>query len=229
MPFQNIKPLHILWQKILNVGMLDGVASGIRDILLLAGVYQEFKLKYIGRRRQPDWVSENGMILSPYKSLDWHIEWARKNSKNDGHLNGAALLDSLKENPTHVKEPRYELAVINEPLHLSDYSVRKVAGVGRRWQGAVITISSHLPLPQSVSNEFLLSTQILTMHELGHVFGLFPGTGAINPTDEELQHAHCLNDCAMYWCLDDEFCKKIKDKPFCSSCSKKLKQFFIAP
>jgi predicted Zn-dependent protease len=67
------------------------------------------------------------------------------------------------------------------------------------------------------------------MHELGHVFGLLPGTSKQNPTDEELRQAHCLNECVMYWYLNSEFCEKIKAEPFCPSCLEKLKQFFIEP
>lgn len=241
MPLRNIKPLHILWQQSALVGMLDGVIRGIVGVLSLAGVLQNFQLKYFCQRRQRDWLSPTGR-LNPYQSLDWHIWWAGNahNSKLAGHLNSTALLNSLGENPAHATDPRYELVVVNEPLHWHATSLRKVGGIGRCGQGAIITVGNYLHLLQPVTGEsdkekekrqfdFSLATRMLTMHELGHVFGLFPGTGKKNPTDEELKEAHCLNECVMHWKEDSDLERKIKDRPFCPSCLEKLKQFFIKP
>ncbi len=75
--------------------------------------------------------------------------------------------------------------------------------------------------------EFELITRMLAMHELGHVFGLFPGTNKVDPTDDELKAAHCQNDCVMWWQVDLERYKKIVMHPFCQSCLAKLRQFFI--
>ncbi|MEK7500734.1 MAG: hypothetical protein AAB642_01255 [Patescibacteria group bacterium] len=240
MPFRNIKPLHILWQQDLGKGMLSGVFFGIARVLLLAKVSQQIKLKHLGKRRQPNWLGKDGATLTMYQSLDWHIGWARKNSKKARHLNSVVLLDSLKDNPTYETEPRYELVVVNQPLHWSDTSLRTVSGVGRKNQGAIISLASHLHLFQPVIGEsdgdkmkrrirFWLATQMLAMHELGHIFGLFPGTSAKDPSNQELKEAHCLNQCVMYWQEDTGLERKIWHKPFCPSCLEKLKQFFVEP
>lgn len=123
MAFRNIRPLHILWQESAAVGILDGVSLGITRALSLAGVLQNFQLNYFGKRRQHDWRNQDG-TLKPYQSLDWHIEQARKNSKVPGHLNSVALMNSLTENPACAIDPRYELVVVNEPLHWHNASLR---------------------------------------------------------------------------------------------------------
>lgn len=235
MTFRNIRPVHILWQKTLGVGMLDGVASGIEQILSLAGVYQETQLEYHGKRRQPNWRNPDG-TLAAYQSLDWHIELARTHSKEAGCLNSTVLLNSLRADPTH--QTRYELVVVNEPLR-SDDSLRKVGGIGRLNQGAVITLDGYLDLLQPVSGEsegdkkkrqldYFFGTQKLAIHDLGHVLGLFPeAPNKSDPTDEEIKETHCLNKCVMCW--EIEVWKNLKHNPFCPSCLEKLQQFFIAP
>ncbi len=255
MSFRNIRPLHILWQEGITQEMLQGVFYGVMRILYLAGVFEEFKfnLHHLGQQRQPDW--HQGSVLNPYKSLDgyihwsrlnphrsldWYIRWARINSKKEKHLNSKALLDALAGNPICKAELRYELVVVNEPLHLSSTSQREIGGIARTGQGTVITTHDHLHLLQSLwrrsrkntqkrQSEFFLSTQMRTIHELGHVFGLFPGTSKENPSDEEIKKTHCQKNCVMYWQLNTELLKKIELSPFCPDCLEKLKQFFIEP
>ena len=254
MSFRNIRPLHILWQEGIELEELTGVLSGVAWILSLAGVTFEFELKYLAQRRQPDWHQDSvlnpyksldGYIhwshLNPHQSLDWYVRWARINSRKAEHLNSKVLLDALGNNPTYETEPRYELVVVNEPLHFSSASLQTIGGIARRGQGAIISVHQHLHLLQRVwmksrentlkrKSRFLLSVQMLTMHELGHVFGLFPGNSKKEDlSDEELEASHCLKDCVMHFRENPERDKKIADNPFCSECLAKLKQFFIKP
>lgn len=233
MTSQNIRPLHILWQETLEIGMLDGVISGAECILSSAGVSKKIKLEYMGKRRQPNWLSHGGTVLNPYQSLDWHIETARKNSKSPGHLDGITLLDSFLENPANKTDPRYELVILNEPVHSSNNST--IFGIAYKNQVAIVSLNSHLSLLQAKPDEsaeakekrlfnFWLGTKLNTMHELGHVFGLFPGNGA--QTEQEREQAHCLNECVMYWREDNGLYEKIADQPFCPSCLEKLKRYF---
>jgi len=241
MAFPNIRPLHILWQHVLTVGMLDGITEGVKTILSLAGVANEIKVEYLGKRHQPHWLDQDGKLLNQYDDLDWYIIWARNKSKEKGHLNSTALLNSLRDKPVRTEvNSMYELVVVNEPLHWHDTSTRKVGGIGRKGQGAIITTHSYLHfLVMNIGesekdrkkrrSEFILATKMLTIHELGHVFGLFPGTGKEDPTDEELKESHCQDDCVMYWKLDAELNKKIEGRPFCPSCLEKLKDYFLEP
>mgnify|MGYP001598158282 CR=1 FL=1 len=233
MPLKNIRPLHILWQETLDIGQLDGAIAGAECALSSAGVSKEIKLKYMGQRRQPDWLSQNGIVLNPYQSLDWHIETARKYSDHTGYLNGATLLDSLRDNPSQETDPRYELVILKKPIHSGNHS--KIFGLGRKGQGAIISLDSHLSLLQAKPDEsaeakekrlfnFWLSTKLNAMHELGHVFGLFPGNSA--QTELERERAHCLNKCVMYWQEYGDLYEKIANQPFCPSCLEKLKKYF---
>ena len=239
MTLRNVWPLQVLWQENISGEMLYGVAAGINRVLSLAGVHKEFKIEYLAQRRQPEYLNPDG-TLKPYQSLDWHIDLAEKNRKLAGHLNCLRLLDSLLGNPNYETEPRYELVVVKEPLHWSDTSVIVVNGIGRKGQGAVITLADYLDLLQPILREkegdrkkrqadFLFGTQRRTIHEIGHFFGLFPGIDSLNPTDEERKWSHCLNECVMYWRDDANLHKKIQDNPFCPSCLEKLKQYFIEP
>ncbi|TSC83973.1 MAG: hypothetical protein G01um101413_776 [Parcubacteria group bacterium Gr01-1014_13] len=235
MSFRNIRPLHILWQDGIADEVINHVNSGIVGILSWAEVLGEILPMHFVQRRQKNWL-ENG-LLAPYQSLDWHIELARSNSKLAGHLNSTSLLNSLRENPTCTTDPRYELVVVNEPLHWHDTSLRKVGGIGRQEQGAVITAHRDLSADRWSEKtqrkkelEFPLSIQMFVMHELGHVFGLFTkGTAKENPSDDELRQSHCLNECVMYWRDDHELNKKIERQPFCPSCLKQLRNYFLEP
>lgn len=240
MPLRNILPLHILRQENIPHEYTDGIWMGIARVLLLAEVYTEFEIKHLNQRRDRKHISPDGNVLVPHRSLDWYIDIARQESKKDGYLNSLKLLNSLRSHPTFDKKPRYELVILKEPLHFSNESQRHILGIGRRGQGAVISLSYYLPLLQPVPGEtaeyrekriynFLLHTKMLVMHELGHVFGLFPGTGKTDPTDQELKESHCQNECVMYWEENAALHEKIAKKPFCSSCEEKLKQFFITP
>ena len=149
-------------------------------------------------------------------------------------------MDYLLNNPTYETESEYRLIVINEQLYSNDTALRTIYGIGRQGQGSIITIGQYLHLLQPIDGEneedtkkrrvdFHLSTQMITMHELGHVFGLFLGTGKEDPTDEERKEAHCLNECVMWWQYNNELYKKIVDRPFCPSCLEKLKNYFLEP
>jgi hypothetical protein len=237
MSYRNIRPLHILWQEGISDGVLNCVFLGIMRTLSLAEVLEDFPLRFFTQRRESDWLHKSGKLRA-YRSLDWHIQEARICSKLPGHLNSTVLLNSLRDNQTNQAEPRYELVVVKEPLHWHNTSLRKVEGIGRHEQGAVLTTYRHSSKKNDGSEEekkkrrldFSLSMQMLVMHELGHVFGLFTkGTGKENPTDEEIKATHCLNDCVMYWQDDDELNKKIEPHPFCPSCLEKLKEYFVEP
>ncbi len=240
MPFHNIRPLHILWEENIKMEKLHGIFFGVSKTLMLAGVFQTFDLMFVGQRRLPGYIDADNR-LTPYQSLDWHIDLADKNSEKTGHLNSLSLLDSLRENPTHTAEPRYELTIVSEPIYFNAESKLTVLGVARKKQGAIASLNHYLDNTKTIAGNntekntkgrylFYFCTQMLIMHELGHVFGLFPGRGNKNPTDQELAESHCPNiDCVMFWQANTDFNKKIQLNPFCPSCLKKLRQFFLEP
>ncbi len=240
MPLRNIRPLQILWQEGITDEMLEGVLYGVARILTLAGVFNEFKIERLGQRRSPNWLDPDG-TPKPHQSLDWYIELARKNSTVDGYLNSNVLLDSLQNHPTYETEPRYELVVVKEPLHVyHDPNQAIIFGIGQQGRGSVISLYSLIPLLNPVTEEtdgdiknrqfyFWLFTQMVVMHEFGHVFDLFSNPVPANITDEEIKNSHCLDECVMYWWISNDLHEKIKDHPFCPSCLEKLKQYFIDP
>ena len=119
---KKFRPLHVLWQQGITKETLDGVFSGVAFVLSLAGVFQEFKIELLDQRREQYWLIKGG-FLNQYRSLDWHMWWARYNRKKPWHLNSVVLLDSLRDNPTYQINPRYELVAVNEPLHWDDASL----------------------------------------------------------------------------------------------------------
>lgn len=232
MTIHSIHSVHIMWQKGIEEEMLGGVFSGVADVLFLAGVYNEFRIEHLEQRRQSDWLNADGS-LKPYQSLDWHINMARQNSKIDGTLNSEILLNSLRENPSHETEPRYEVVVVKEPIHCGNN--RNFFGIARQNQGAVVTLHHHLSLLNAKpivgeTNEdrnkrrfyYWLFTKLNTMHELGHVRGLFVKDSTENATPEERWRAHCLNECVMYWEQNFALYNEIQNRPFCQSCLEEL-------
>ncbi len=237
MAFRNIRPLHVLWQAGIEEYMLDGVFSGIAYVLWLAGVSKEIKIERMGQRRQKDWCNQVGM-LEAYKSFDWHIWLAHQQRRIEGHLNSAALIGSLAGNPDHKSNPKYEFAVVNEPLHWHYNSTRSVGGSATPGQNAVISLAGYTHLLQPIDGEkdedrkkrqldYFLGTQLVAIHECGHKFNLYPGTCVQNPTNKEIEKAHCPNKCVMSW--DMETWKKSRHKPYCTECLTNLEQNFIAP
>lgn len=231
---RKLKPIRISTQGGIGEEHLDGIKRGIRRVLIRARVAEHIKLNEQWNWRDSDYCDENKTLM-PYKSLEWHINMARGASKVLGHLNAKILLNSFLEDPSYKTDIRYDLAIVNEPLHWSSDDNRIVIGVGRDGQGAVISIAYFTDFLLSAgedpkkNSEFQLMTQMLVMHEFGHVFGLFPGNGKIKPTDEELRDTHCQNDCVMFWRIELERSKRIQSQPFCNSCIVKLKEYFENP
>lgn len=241
-------PLHVLWQDSLTLDKLGGVNAGIKQILELAGISQELPVHYLWQRRQLDWLIQRGPVnardYKEYQSLDWHIYRAGTFAQIPGHLNSLMLMNTLGQDPTHATKPRYELVVVNQPLHWNALSLRIMAGVANRHQRtAIIDVSPFLyllyppPNGEVESDEikkekafaFHLVTWMLTMHELGHVFGLGTETNSLDPTDNDFKIAHCQNECVMYWMGSLDLYKKIIKQPFCEECKKGLKQHFVIP
>ncbi len=238
MSFQNTRPLQVLWQIGIEKEMLAGVFSGIKRVLSLAGVANEIKVEHLGQRRQPDWRNQERTSLSPYQSLDWHLKEARLNRKKMGYLNSSVLLNTLVDHPTYKTEPRYELVVVKEPLHSTGDPPKTIGGAALQEKSAVLTLDGYLNLLQPKAGEkdenrkkrqayFFLATEMLTIHELCHIFKLFSGISPVNQTDEEIKKVHCANKCVMCW--EVNVWMQIADQPLCPSCLETLPKFFLAP
>ncbi|OGH93101.1 MAG: hypothetical protein A2563_00225 [Candidatus Magasanikbacteria bacterium RIFOXYD1_FULL_40_23] len=224
MPFQNIKPITVLCQDNTKTTALSTIYSAIVCVLYHAGVLAEYNRLF-----------NNSTGVYAFKKtgvgVKQHIAKARKQSMA-GALNAAALLDFIANDTSRSSEDRYDIALITESLHWTYGSPRLVGGVGMQHQGSVVTYADLLYILQSVNGEsgltkFNLFLKMRTVHELGHVFGLWPNTAPINATDEEMAQAHCPNYCVMYWTLKEDFIEKIRTRPFCPSCLAQLKSFFI--
>ncbi len=236
MRHRRVQPIHILWSPDIQPDMLHGVLSAIDRVLLLANIPHKFRLENLGQRRLPGWLNQVNM-LPPFLSFDWHIAFAKRKSQIDNHLNSVALLDSLQASPFYKEEPKYELAVVREPLHYSSDSLRLIDGIARHGQGAVITLHDQLkrfsypgPGENPIERQrrefcFWIAVHMLALHEFCHVLGLFPGTDAKDPTDEELKNAHCQNEkCVMWWREPEYYSEDTQINPLCPTCLQKLKE-----
>ncbi|MBI2037938.1 MAG: hypothetical protein HYT15_03380 [Candidatus Magasanikbacteria bacterium] len=234
MAFYKIKPITVLSQK--GTGQLaqSVVDRAIITVLYAAGILEEYDRLFNS-------TVGNYVFQKTNFNPRPHISKARRESIVAGHLNASSLLYSIKDDASRSKEERYDVTLVTEPLHWHNDSSRSVGGVGLENYGAVVTYSEVKQLlrpvngednrtaeenEDSISSLYLL---MLTMHELGHIFGLFPYSGPANASDEDLKQAHCQNECVMYWTFNEEMLKKIRGWPFCPSCLAKLKEFFLKP
>lgn len=200
--------------------------AGIEEVLRLARVKGRIKLRDLGVWRADLW--RIGETLIPYLSVDWYIECGQKASKRKGQLNASAILDDFQNDPSQRKHPHYSLLLLRGSLYVPKYRSSSLVGLGQEGVGAVVSLSSSGDAARDTLGEEYVKT--LTMHELGHSFGLLPDERKENVVGKS--EKHCANTCVMRqgsvvsggWVSMTRDC--LRGAPYCEQCLHDLRQFF---
>lgn len=221
-----IKPIYIMNQPGVTPQEKNAVYSGLIDILSIAGV--SLDINDFSEFRTSDYLV-NGK-LQDFKSVDWYIEQAKKQSRNTRQLNAHVLQNLLIHEPWRYKDEggvnHYDVLIVKDDIY---YFADQNFVIGGANEGMGTTISTYRFQGLEDRTKFeCIKTQV--MHEMGHVFGLIPDNRKEN-IDLSLGR-HCANTCVMRQGLTipDDFIRfsndRLKYGSFCGQCLMDLKNYF---
>lgn len=226
------QPIYLIHQDGVDPASIFAVEDGVRKILDVAGASSDAPIRNFGAWRHPQW--RDGSALRKYHSVDWYVAEGRRTGRErlDGiQLNISMMLWHLLHEPWRQPphQNHYDIAIVREDLWAGSSSNNFVLGAALG--DALILSTKRLhSIPNPTTRVECLQT--LTMHELGHVFGLIPS----NRTDnvEESLGKHCTNRCIMRQGLrvPDDWIRLTRDRllygPFCTTCENDLRKNFCA-
>ncbi len=233
---RNIKPLHVSFEPGVRIENMFAVIMGVYDTLRLANVTDHIPVVFRGHRQTPNYKQGNALLA--HQSLEWYIAMAQEKQDGKdfrpGFLNGNILAEQLAQAPDWGEHPRYELLIVRDRLYREQYKKDDAAiGMAHVQQGiAVVSVAQYMDRPLSIA---LPRLRMLTIHELGHLFGCASNTSS---RPQESMNAdkkagyHCTNpNCELIINLSEE--KEIDPmapfRPLCDLCLKDLRAFFVDP
>jgi predicted Zn-dependent protease len=229
-----IKPIYIINEHGLASLEKEAFFSGLKKSLQIAGVYDIFMkhdlIKDFGIKE--GYSYQNGVIIT-HPSVDLYLQddcWDEKHKRLD-----IFNLISLLDKKTCKKDGRegynyYDVMIIHSDIYDSrntDAANKKLNGAGSRGLGAIISTYKLKDLNDKLRFGCI---ETLTMHELGHMFGIISKKRTENVYEEG--GLHCNNMCVMkqgrrvpggYPAITEH---RLKHGPFCGTCEKDLKAIF---
>jgi predicted Zn-dependent protease len=222
-----VKPIYFMHQeKILNIER-DAILDGIQEMLFLANM-PNIPVINVGVFRTNGMFQDDGS-LSPYMSVDWYIEEARRTSTTN-QLNADTLQQLLINepwrHPTQGGKDHYDVFAVHEDITLPGNNY--LIGLATRNIGTSLSTYRFNSLDPRSAYECIKTE---TMHELGHVFGLIPDKRKNNV--EYSIGKHCLNRCIMRqgltvphdWIVLTN--DRLKGHSLCPTCHHDLQEYFF--
>ena len=197
---------------------IQAVLSGIRELLSMAGAGSQIEVKNFG-----NWNQFPGR---DYGTVDWYIQRAAASSMRPDQLDALKLLADTDCEPWKETTPHYDVFVTSYDINSGEANNNFVLGLTHENMGTVLSTWRYRSLPSDMRFETL---KTLTMHELGHVFGL-PNESRTN-LDNRYGGAHCSNICIMRQGITvDAWVKITKNRlehgPLCNECQRDLQEHF---
>lgn len=224
------KPVYLIHQEGVDQRGVRAVQEGVQEVLTIAGVSDAVDVRNFGVWRHHSYCE--GGELKKYHSVDWYVaEGRRMGRERFGgiQLNISTMLWHLLQEPW--RQPphadHYDVTVVHDDLWAGGPSNNFVLGAAL---GDALVLSTRRleTIADPVTRIECMRT--LTMHELGHVFGLIPGGRTVNV--EESLGKHCTNRCIMRQGLrvPDDWIAYTRDRlrygPFCKVCEWDLQRHF---
>jgi predicted Zn-dependent protease len=188
-----IRPVHVTCEEGVSSLERRAAVDGIEETLEIADVAQHLAPVY------------DFGILSPHKSVDSYLQEGREKSTRPNQLNAEEMLVQLRE------DGQYNAILLNSDIYKPGSNF--LLGIGNENVGAIIS-SNRLQRLRLQEQDLYECFKTLTMHEIGHSFGLY----------------HCDDVCVMRYGEPEDFIKYTNDrlngKAFCEDCTGKLKEHF---
>jgi predicted Zn-dependent protease len=188
----DIKPIYIMNQN----GVLDlekkAVIDGISELISLTGVGDKLNIYDFGIWRMPNYKNKDGS-LNEYQSIDWYIDDAKKQSRNNYQINSVPIIRNFCDEPWRKKElgykDHYDLFILKDDIYCQDTNF--VIGQAAGNFGVVLSTNRFKNLDDKLKYECL---KTLAIHEMGHAFGL------IRKRTKDIDYTlgpHCKYTCVM--------------------------------
>lgn len=234
-----IKPIRIINEPGLNRLEKDAFFAGLKEILHLAGVYDIFMkkelIKDFGTEKEYDYYNNNGMLV-PHQNVEWFLQDGDNWSEDHKQLNIEKIVYSFYWEPWREdKEKRYDhydVMIVHSNVYDGSDMKEDLNGISLRGFGAIISTYKLNQLKDLDEQLKLKCIETITMHEIGHMFGLLPKERTENVYEEG--GLHCNNMCVMkqgrrvpggYPTITEH---RLKHGAFCSICERDLKAIFKA-
>jgi hypothetical protein len=217
----HVKPIHLSYPKNLHNDEYTAVKDGIKEIIQIAGS-PNISIKELGDWQQPNYKTNNG-LLKPYKSYAYFLAKGYNHSLVKGSVNTKVVLDEIEygrkiaANPTN----HYDVFVTHDKLNGPDN--QPLIGYGSEGLAAIISYEFLNSYDYRTHYDIM---KTLTMHELGHMFGLVYQ----QRNNKSKTSSHCTNLCIMHDGDIDvtakTYLRKLTTNPFCSNCTEDLRNYF---
>ncbi len=208
------KPLYLSFDDGVTKSDRSVIIEAIREILSRAGAESFVSVSDVS-----DWKCHprSHAGLTGWNSVQWYIETAAEYSR-ENQIDTDALLLLLRNEPWQEKE-HYDVLVSSRDFYARDLNF--CFGSGIHEFGMVLSTARFRGDPERLTT--------VTMHEMGHAFGLIPSTRTKNVTSS--LGLHCTNRCIMRQGLtSSEWEAHARDRitygPFCQQCINDLRGYF---
>ncbi len=182
-----IKPIYVIREAAVSDKQMSYVVSAIEAFLKLLSVLKLVPVI------QTDVIVESGRILSPYLS-EASFGSPPKIMVDSNLLASLIEDDSCKRGSLSDPKPYY-VVVVNRDLRWDSKDPSRIYGLGSHAHSAIITVRDYFSKTR-LANDTEERIKNTTIHELGHMFGLIPGTRVADVIVGKYGK-HCANKCIM--------------------------------
>ncbi|MEK7625341.1 MAG: hypothetical protein AAB467_03255 [Patescibacteria group bacterium] len=202
---------------------LEVVLESVREVLEAMAVSKEYA------------ATISGFTDSSGLTVDKLLLEATFSGSLTGEINGSLMSKLISDrmddqNAPNGRQP-FHIVVINREMSHSKKHRFKIAGICRRNYCAIVTTRNF-----DAQNHLIRCAQLrmLTMHEIGHRFGLISSDRATNVFVLDVGGKHCTNDCVMRLgvplssSLSSAELRRLITLGFCSLCLDHLRRYVTA-
>jgi predicted Zn-dependent protease len=207
------------------------VLDGAAELLKIAGIAELITIKDWGVWRADDWLNPDSS-LKRNQSVEWYLEKGKGKNNNSRQLLTDLILCELKMEPLRKKQDHYDILICLPDLNTPYLNTEYIVGQGRDGVGTVLSTFRFRNRGLN-SRELRECIKTVTMHELGHAFGL-PGNGpnVYLADPDDIRFGHCMNRCVMRQgeSAPHDFVRMSNDRlrygALCGDCRRELRDYF---
>jgi predicted Zn-dependent protease len=223
-----LKPLYLAYEEGVPKHFVKAAMAAITSMLDLGNVTGQVPFKNLGVWRTHDWIvgPVGARAFTAYNSVDWYLATGREASERSGQINMRAIQQAQFDDPWQLTNPHYTVLLTHQDVYAEGLNYM----LGSSLVGLGCVMSTHRFMELGNIHTQAECFQTMTMHELGHVFGLVPKGRTVNV--EESLGKHCTNECLMRQGLGgiadnvQHTIDRIQGEPLCLHCLYDLRSYF---